>query len=1091
MSGPMGGVRVERRVVTVLFADLVGFTSLSERLDPEDVASIQDRYFALANDALTAHGGRVEKYIGDAVFGAFGVPQASGQDAADAVGAGLAVVDAVTGLGAELGLDPGVLQVRVGLTTGAVVVTHGPGADWRLTGDAVNTAARLQSAAEPGTVLVDAPTALAVERSFDITAAGALDLKGKAAPVPAWWVRRRADGDDGPAGPGRRAPLVGRARELALLGTALDGPVPRRRVVVAPPGVGKTRLVQEFAERAAGAGRPVRYTRVPATPGSGYEPIAGLMRAAGITAGPETARHLARGGEPGPAEQRAAGFLRALLDGRRLDATPEDLFASWTTVLEANAAEADAVWIIDDAHLIGPDLVGFLTHVTNRARSPLVVCAGRPEAARRLGWTGDVLLHLDPLDRAGTLAQLDGLTGPDVLPGPVRDAVAAAAGGNPLFVEELVRSWVQSGTLSPAPDGGWSFAGTDSAASLPLSVHAIYLGQLDDLPPEQRRLVTTGSVPGRTFPARAVPDLGIREPAESLTRLAGAGVLVGPHDDPVDSDSYTYRHGVLRDVAYASLSRAERASLHLRFARWAQDREPFAGVVDLIAAHLDEACHASPSLRDTGRRDELAAEAADWLERAAALHLSSSPQRAAQLLERSVALTPDGADRARRLLGLAEGRRLAGAMAEAAEDFARAAEAAPDDASVLVDAALGHEQALLAGRLARIGDGVGDRGIALLEAAAGRAPRARRSRVLAALGQARYWSGDAGAGARTCAEALAVAREDDDPGALATALLAWRTTRAGPDGLADRLEASTGAAAEARRDADPETELDASRLRMVDLLSGGDGDAAADVQAAATALVQSLGRPMFAWYPSMWAAMRALLAADHDAGALLEEFREQGERWGYADTGQVHAMQMLLFAADHGVTATTLPRIEATVADTVARDGPVARDRWSASLAFGWAVAGRADDARRELDRRAADGFAGVPDDLAKLHQLCLGADAAHRTGHAAAAAAVRPLLEAWAGHVCVLGSGAACVGAVDHFLGLAAATVGDAGAAADHLRRGLARNETLGARGWAVRGRVALAATLHGTGDPERARELTRDATGAADRLGLPALVS
>ena len=250
-------MRVERRVVTVLFADLVGFTSLSERLDPEDVAAIQDRYFALAHDALSDHHGRVEKYIGDAVFGAFGVPNASGQDAADAVAAGLAVVDAVAGLGTELGLAPGVLQVRVGLTTGAVVVTYGPGADWRLTGDPVNTAARLQSAAEPGSVLVDAPTALAVESAFDIAPAGALELKGKSEPVPAWFVRPRADGDARPAGPGQRVPLVGRHRELALLGTALDETGPRRRLVVAPPGVGKTRLVQEFAERATAAGRPV------------------------------------------------------------------------------------------------------------------------------------------------------------------------------------------------------------------------------------------------------------------------------------------------------------------------------------------------------------------------------------------------------------------------------------------------------------------------------------------------------------------------------------------------------------------------------------------------------------------------------------------------------------------------------------------------------------------------------------------------------------------------------------------------------------------------------------------------------------------
>jgi class 3 adenylate cyclase len=252
---------VERRIVTVLFADLVGFTSLSERLDPEDVATIQDAYFGSVRETVGRYGGQLEKFIGDAAMAVFGVPRARDDDAERAARAGLALVAAVGQLGARLGVDAGALRLRVGLNTGEVVHgTDGPDAG-RVTGDTVNTAARLQAAADPSSVFVGEQTALAIAEAFELDAVPPLALKGKAEPVAARRiVAARAHRSRELAMGALRAPTVGREPELALLrdriaAVAQQGAA-ERWLVVAPPGVGKTRLVDEVAATvAAGADR--------------------------------------------------------------------------------------------------------------------------------------------------------------------------------------------------------------------------------------------------------------------------------------------------------------------------------------------------------------------------------------------------------------------------------------------------------------------------------------------------------------------------------------------------------------------------------------------------------------------------------------------------------------------------------------------------------------------------------------------------------------------------------------------------------------------------------------------------------------------
>ena len=244
--------RVERRIVTVLFADLVGFTSLSEGLDPEDVATVQTAYFDTIRDAVSRYGGQLEKFIGDAAMAVFGIPIARDDDMERAVRAGLAIASAVGQIGVGLGLDEDALQVRVGVNTGEVAYSLGPDG-WRATGDAVNVAARLQTAAPTGGVLVGPTTALGVAGAIELEEAGALTLKGKSEPLPAWHATGLlAEPSRDHAMGSLRAPMLGRDAEMAALRAALEqirGGSNARVTVIAPPGVGKTRLVSEFAPR--------------------------------------------------------------------------------------------------------------------------------------------------------------------------------------------------------------------------------------------------------------------------------------------------------------------------------------------------------------------------------------------------------------------------------------------------------------------------------------------------------------------------------------------------------------------------------------------------------------------------------------------------------------------------------------------------------------------------------------------------------------------------------------------------------------------------------------------------------------------------
>jgi class 3 adenylate cyclase/tetratricopeptide (TPR) repeat protein len=641
---------VDRRIVSVLFADVVGFTPLSERLDPEDVATIQDAYFSATRDTIQRHGGVVEKFIGDAVMAVFGAPRARDDDAERAVHAGLALLAAIEQIGARLGMEVGTLQLRVGVNTGEVVhATTGPDAG-RVTGDTVNTAARLQTAARPGSVLIGELTALTVAEAIETRSLGPIELKGKQGGVPVWEAIGIREQPSREAALGAlHAPMLGRDAELAQLVGALarvvEGRTAGRVVIVAPPGVGKSRLLAEFS---AVAETRVLRARVRPQGTAPYETVAQLFAAlpghlpaalAQAKVPPSRAEviegEVAKLLKPAGPEGAPIGDLAAERDAR---------FEAWVTALDALAGGASA-WLVEDVHWAGGDLLAFLAFAAGAPSryGRLVVTTARPSLlASAPEWCAVAgRIDLVPLRVDDAAALIRSLVG-DALPDELVRAVVERSDGTPLFIEELLRTWAGVGVLIRDGDE-WRLAARPDAVPLPQTVQAIYAAQLDDLPPDARLVARRGAVAGRRLPVGAMASLELGEQRDGLEALRRRAFVTGPVEDPITGDGYAYRHALLRDAGYASLARAERARLHVAMAGWltAVAGERADVVAEAIAEHYANAVDSLPALApDLPERDTLATQAAAWYERAADAALRLSAVDAAQrLLRRSLELS--------------------------------------------------------------------------------------------------------------------------------------------------------------------------------------------------------------------------------------------------------------------------------------------------------------------------------------------------------------------------------------------------------------------------------------------------------------------
>lgn len=704
-------------MVSVLFADIVGFTSLSESLDAEDVSAVQDQYFAEVRDVVGRYGGRLEKFIGDAAMAVFGVPRTRDDDAERAVRAGLALIRSMEALHARIGLEEGSLRLRVGVNSGEVAYSPGGDGEWRVSGDPVNVAARLQTAAQPGTVLVGDTTALAVADVIALDAPVDLDLKGKSGKVRAWRAvtplphrsRERAMGS-------LRAPLLGRDRELAHFAAALERVrrgATETLIVVAPPGVGKTRLVEEMAalagESPAAPGRQrnvwtARFRPDSSAPSDAVaQLLAGALGTEGSGAASPSAiadRLQAEGMAPARAAELAAAAAghaahpdlagspvssanpvatTSLADERAA------LFRGWIEVLDVLAAGRPALWVLEDLHWTSGDVLAFIDQAGRQpaVNGRLVLGTARPAILERLAQRADLgradlgradvddtadhgaplkVMELSALDDQASSALVHALVGDALSPGLV-EAVVLRSDGTPLFIEELLRSWISIGLLATDDRGAWHLTATPDEISLPETVQQIYAAQLDDLPDDARTLARRASVAGRQVPRRSLDTLQLDEQEAALAVIERRALLVEVQPDPIAGPALGYRHALLRDAGYASLARAERARLHGRLARW---YEEIAGsradeVAEQIAGHyaaaLENSSRLRPDIDADLDREGARSLAVSWFERASNAALASAAHESGRsLLRRALDFAPETgfAPRGRLLLRLGE-----------------------------------------------------------------------------------------------------------------------------------------------------------------------------------------------------------------------------------------------------------------------------------------------------------------------------------------------------------------------------------------------------------------------------------------------------
>ena len=605
----------ERKVATLLFADLVDFTAMGEVHDPERVAALVGETFERLGREVRRYEGTVEKFAGDALLAVFGVPAAHEDDPERSVRAALEMQAVMSEHGSS---DPGRprLTLRIGIETGEVLVDQARASaerDLFVTGDAVNTAARLQAAAEPGTVVVGAATHHATRSVIDFEELPPLELKGKAEPVMAWRVLATKDGLGDRRSPlGMEAPLTGRDEELArverAVGHAFESRRPHLVTIMGSAGVGKSRLARELQQHLED--KPERYHwrkgRCLAYADRGFGPIADVVKAdAGISdddapgvAASKLAARLAQLPIDAEAEDVRAGLELVLgIGGREL---PRDaLFDAWRRYLQAIAALDPLVLLVEDIHWADDAMLAFLDLLARWGEGPMVIlCLSRHELLEvRPGWaTGlpeSTTIILEPLGAEASESLMQSLLGERV-PTALKHRIADLAEGNPLFAEETARMLVDDGTLR-FEDGAWRLARSVEQIDIPDSVHAVLAARLDSLPAGERRAAQLAAVVGRVFWDRLVADLngkGLDATGEQLRGLRRKD-LVMPREPSrlAGAREFAFRHVLIRDVAYESLSKRDRAWLHRDIAHWVEAvlTDRIDEFIELVASHLASA----------------------------------------------------------------------------------------------------------------------------------------------------------------------------------------------------------------------------------------------------------------------------------------------------------------------------------------------------------------------------------------------------------------------------------------------------------------------------------------------------------------------
>ena len=658
----------ERRLVSVLFADLVGFTTLSESRDSEEVRDLLSRYFDACRTVISRYGGTVEKFIGDAVMAVWGAPVANEDDPERAVRAAFDLVEAVSGLGAEVGAPD--LRVRAGVLTGEATVNLAANGQGMVAGDAVNTASRIQSVAEPGSVFVGETTRRASEAAIAYEDAGIHELKGKAEPVHLWRALRVTAGRGGlMKSEGLEPPFVGRNRELKLVKDLFHACIDEGRStlvqVTGIAGIGKSRLGWEFFKYMDGVRRVFLWHRgrcLAYGEGVTYWALAEMVRGrAGILEGEDRASATVKLHEAverymsDPEDRRFVEPRLAHLIGLEERTAPDktDLFAGWRLFFERLAEHNPVLMVFEDLQWADPSLLEFLDYLLEWSRSfPIfVMTLARPgadgtslTAAKRNATS----IYLEPLSRPAMEQLLTGLV--PGLSGELTHKILDRAEGVPLYAVETVRMLLDRGLL--VEDGPvYRVTGPIEDLEVPETLQALIAARLDGLSHEERRLVQDASILGKTFTraaATALSGLGEAELGPLLASLVAKEVL-SIQADPRSPErgQYGFLQDLGRRVAYETISKKERKTKHLRIATYLETASGYEEdeIVEVVASHYQEAYRAAPDAPDAL---DIKVKARDMLvragEHAASLAANEEAQR---YYEQAADLTDDPAEQAK------------------------------------------------------------------------------------------------------------------------------------------------------------------------------------------------------------------------------------------------------------------------------------------------------------------------------------------------------------------------------------------------------------------------------------------------------------
>jgi DNA-binding SARP family transcriptional activator len=612
-----------RKTVTVLFCDLAGSTDLGERLDPESLRGLMARWYDTMREPVEWHGGTVEKFIGDAVMAVFGVPHVHEDDALRAIRAAVDMREALARLNEALageGRPP--LQIRMGVMSGEVITSDD--ATTLVTGDVVNTAKRLEEAAQSGEILIGSPTRRLVANATELEPAEPISAKGKRKPVEAWRVFGMIEGAEAFA---RRldAPLVGRSHELAFLldelAAAENDRSCRLVTVYGVAGIGKSRLAAELLTETRGRIRALTARCLPYGDGATFLPLSELIR----SSGGEEAMVKAVEGEPDGA--LVVERIRGALGSDAVPTSSEETFWAIRRLLEALARERPLVVCVEDVHWAQPMFLDLLEYVAGWSRdaSILLLCLARPELLDGRPRWGGAALPIEPLTEPESELLLDALAAEWPMTRESRAQIAEGAEGNPLFLEQMVVMGSERGALP---------------SDVPPTIQALLAARLDRLEPLERAVLERAAVVGKEFWRGAVLELspgGERADVSTVLLALVRKELVRPEQSSVvGEDGFRFRHALIRDAAYGAMPKSVRSALHEHFGGWLETHD---GEDELVGHHLEQAARYRVEL---GAADEALAKRAGELLGEAGRRAAARGDSAAALtlLRRSLALLP-------------------------------------------------------------------------------------------------------------------------------------------------------------------------------------------------------------------------------------------------------------------------------------------------------------------------------------------------------------------------------------------------------------------------------------------------------------------